>query len=255
MSESVPDVESLIPFRVTSKMYRLQTCKDAVSSDKMDFICKFILEKGIWEPYVNSVAFKLVYDAPTSSKNKSLVIDVGAHIGVYSVVAAAAGAKRVVAFESQDLYYGALQETIASNRFKRTITPHKKQVVERGFESDTRVSIDAFIGDEKVLLLKVDVGGGHEAGVLLGASHALANNQIQYVLMQLSSGFNMDVTKRVLGMLMETHHVFTLEDGYTVLNAHHELFPFQLPEVFPETLDAFLEQAQTKETILLAWSD
>jgi len=59
-----------------------------------------------------------------------IVIDIGANIGVFSVYAAAMGAKKVFSYEPTNEAYEVLLRNISSNRFEDIIIPYRLAVTE-----------------------------------------------------------------------------------------------------------------------------
>lgn len=60
-----------------------------------------------------------------------LVIDIGAHVGAVSLVAAKKGAKKVIAYEADSRNYQCLCENIRINNFEKVITAHHLAVASR----------------------------------------------------------------------------------------------------------------------------
>ena len=76
---------------------------DSVVSEKL-------LTEGVWEPYVTRIFEKY-------TKGKNLVLDIGAHIGYYSLVGSLRVGKqgRVIAFEPSEYNAGLLRKTLGEN--------------------------------------------------------------------------------------------------------------------------------------------
>lgn len=132
----------------------------------------------------------------------SVVLDIGAHIGYYSVLAAqAVGSEgRVFAFEPGPDNFEILERNIAINAF-RNVQPFRQAVSNKGglrpfvlsepsdrqgfyphpFASTVQtclvecVTVDSFLGNRPVDVVKIDVEGG-EISVLEGMQQTLARN-------------------------------------------------------------------------------
>jgi len=79
--------------------------------DIMDsVVSERLLDEGVWEPYVTQVFEKY-------ARGKNLVLDIGAHIGYYSLVGSLRVGKqgRVIAFEPSEYNAGLLRKTLGEN--------------------------------------------------------------------------------------------------------------------------------------------
>jgi len=98
-----------------------------------------------------------------------LVIDIGAHVGEVSLVAAKKGAKQVIAYEASSRNYLCLCENIRMNNFVDVITPHHLAVASvtgekrRMFAREINLSgADTFYGTSSRLLEEVETIGFKE---------------------------------------------------------------------------------------------
>lgn len=147
----------------------------------------------------------------------SVLYDVGANVGAYSLVAAAAGGpgSRIIAFEASPFTFASLCGNILLNDFTERITPLQLLLTERAGvrsfvlgstiageashpgEMMGRPGLDlaAIPLDEAVRLfdlpeathLKIDVDGGEDA-VLDGAAATLRSPTLKHVLIEVESG-------------------------------------------------------------------
>lgn len=139
-----------------------------------------------------------------------VVWDIGANVGGYALIAAAAGAPRVVAVEPSPANYAALWENVLLNGLEKVITPLPVVLAERTSLAlldvgDTRAGATHRLGptgsgvlgfalDDLLerfelpppTLLKVDVDGA-EADVLAGAVHTLARADLRSVLIEVET--------------------------------------------------------------------
>jgi FkbM family methyltransferase len=81
-----------------------------------------IVVKEIWRENVYQVFHGHFEDTA------SVVVDIGANIGAFSVFAAALGAQTVHAFEPDPLNFEVLQTNIANNRLGDIIQPHQQAI-------------------------------------------------------------------------------------------------------------------------------
>jgi FkbM family methyltransferase len=89
-------------------------------------LTEIAMTSGVWEPYVKAILDKEV-------KNDSVVVDVGAYIGVYAIYLAKRVSK-VIAFEPHPKTFEMLDKSIKLNQlhnvlvFKKTVDDSKKKV-------------------------------------------------------------------------------------------------------------------------------
>ena len=147
----------------------------------------------------------------------SVLYDIGANVGAYSLVAAATGGSgsRVIAIEASPFTFASLCANVLLNDFSGRITPLQLLLTERAGvrsfvlgstiageashpgESDGRPGLDlaAIPLDEAVRLLdlpkathlKIDVDGGEDA-VLDGAGATLHSPTLEHVVIEVESG-------------------------------------------------------------------
>jgi len=154
-----------------------------------------LLTQGTWEAFKTELFKKCIRSGMT-------VVDVGAHVGLYSLVAAAlVGPEgRVYAFEPEPQNYDLLQKNIKANGFTNVI-PLRKVVQDRPGTAKLylhperselhsvrklrkgakaivveAISLDDFWGGQRVDIVKIDVEGA-EMAVLEGMQRIISENQ------------------------------------------------------------------------------
>ena len=164
-----------------------------------------------WDPFL----WTLLTHVLTARQHPQLVVDVGANLGYFSLMAAALG-HAVVAFEPMGRNAAKLQASIARNRgFVDKITLYQNAVASRadeivsltathasnqgngqmryqpsfaggvyGIDYAKTVRLDDVI-DEDVLFIKIDVEG-LEAEVLNGASNLLCRHIVRFIVIEFS---------------------------------------------------------------------
>jgi len=176
-------------------------------------------EKGI-DTLGGSLLFGNGYEVQTTRLFKSLltedanVVDVGAHIGYYTIIAAnKSKSGKVWAFEPEPNNYEALVENIKLNKAVNVKTFQKAVGKENGrsplfvpgtFSGECSlvhksnrpnkvvdvevVALDSILAGEKIDIIKIDVEGG-EIGVLLGAKELIRSNPAIKIFAELSQSW------------------------------------------------------------------
>ncbi len=155
---------------------------------KLKFKCNSVMDLQIF----NELLVRNQYDVNESNVKNKVIVDAGASTGMFSVMCAVLGAKKVYAFEPVKSTFQELEDNIRGNGFEKVIVPVGKAVGDKNFatlisyseDGNTGASIcliknqqmtqeidvvrlDDFLKGEKVDLVKMDVEG-YEENVLLG---------------------------------------------------------------------------------------
>jgi len=137
------------------------------------------------------------YDISKRNIKGKVVVDAGANIGIFSLMAAALGAKKVYAFEPVKETYELLKQNVKLNELENVIVPVNKALgnqnssaeisyrgvgdvgasieLNRGAMKTQKieiVSLDDFLKNEDVGFIKMDVEG-YEEKALLGARETI----------------------------------------------------------------------------------
>lgn len=161
-----------------------------------------LLEEGEWEPDEMHVFVPLL-------KEKKVVFDVGANIGVYSLVACSKGCE-VHAFEPNPRAFGFLSKSVAANGFTATLNQSAlsdKQGLDslyvpsgaNGGLASLKVRngepspvpstmLDAYVDEkhiEEIELMKIDAEGAEEA-IIEGAALTIARGAVRNIIMEMS---------------------------------------------------------------------
>ena len=170
---------------------------------------------GVWDKFIFHMFEDILKGAPQLNDKVQLVVDVGANIGYFSLVAASKGFQ-VISFEPTHYNIEHFVNSIKRNRLERKITIYnnavsnghnwvvfkatskqnagnfqghisdeakrKKPLGTLGKDYAASVTMDDIL-NEDVLLMKIDVEN-HEAFVLDGAKHLFCNNIVQHVILE-----------------------------------------------------------------------
>ncbi len=177
---------------ITINNYKMRVSQE---SGKGGWIGANMLIKGSYEPQTTHIFNQVLKEGMVS-------VDVGAHIGYYTLLASSLVGKsgKVFAFEPEPQNFGALLGNITLNGFWN-IRPYQKAIFSHagkmplyigthsGMHSLFRVkdtteesvvvdmvSLDGFLGQKKVDLVKVDTQGA-ELGVLLGMQKLIKRSE------------------------------------------------------------------------------
>jgi FkbM family methyltransferase len=157
---------------------------------------------GLYEE--SSMHFLIRYLKPEDS-----FVDVGANVGIYTVLAAGAAGARVHAFEPASAAYEALTQNVVLNALGRRVTLHRNGAGEHAgmahiaitrkgssrivdadagktLEQIAIVSLDEALGNDMPAVVKIDLEG-YEEQVLLGAHHVLSSPQTDVVIVEATS--------------------------------------------------------------------
>jgi FkbM family methyltransferase len=154
---------------------------------------------GLYEE--SSMHFLIRYLKPQDS-----FADVGANVGIYTVLAAGVAGARVHAFEPFSAAYEALAQNVALNALESRATLHRQGVgasagtafvttIHKGanrivdadagdaVEKTEIVTLDDALGDDVPAAIKIDVEG-YEEQVLMGAQQVLSSPQCNAVIVE-----------------------------------------------------------------------
>lgn len=169
----------------------------------------WIEKDGYWESFVSyKVAnyFEIVKPA--------VCVDVGAHVGYYSLLFLWLGAKVVYAFEPNPVSFSALEETIRINNLYQRLIPHNLAVLDNNYDAVfledmfgipnsyisnfgkyvvSSVSLDKFFyGKEYPDFVKIDAEGSEEK-IISGMDRILKANHRLCLVVELAKGRGYDV--------------------------------------------------------------
>lgn len=173
--------------------------------DKMDtVISDKLINEGIWEPGSTKI-FK------DYAKKSRLIVDVGANIGYYTLIAAEFMKKngKVVAFEPSNVNYCLLSKTVNENDLKNVVLVKKAvgdtssidylysgdknfgdRKMYKASLNDSREKVEVvtldnyFIGDEQIDMLKIDIEG-YEVKAFKGAKKLFEKRKVKVIISEL----------------------------------------------------------------------
>lgn len=162
-----------------------------------DLLSHEIRKIGVWEP----VQTELFLEILAKLKSSDEVVDVGAHIGYYTIIAASKGFN-VHAFEPQNIYHKTLQTNVQGNNLGKKVSAVKSYVSNYNQNKDNSVTVTLdhyFEHPSKIGLLKINVLG-HEPEVIAGAKNLLAHKDIDAIIIHVYPNFRED-KEAYIGMI------------------------------------------------------
>jgi hypothetical protein len=147
-----------------------------------DLICRSIRGDIGWD--------KDVLELFSKCANVGTVIDVGAHIGLYTAIASVFGASRVIAIERSPMYFKSLQQT-ARMYPQADIVPILRVA---GSEFPALVIDDILQSSVHIQCLKIDVSG-NECDVLLGCRKLIQSGRVNHIFMNVVIRSYPDITQ------------------------------------------------------------
>lgn len=198
--------------RLTRKIYYLfrkpyvMLGKNKIYINKMDtVVSEMLMNKGVWEPFVTEIFKRYL-------KRSKLVLDVGANIGYYTLIAAREmkSKGKVISFEPATSNIKLIEKNVRENGFTNVLIEKKAVGVKKGRNyiylnshnyGDNRtykpggrwvrekietVALDDYFSKTKDLidLLKIDIQGS-ELAAMLGARKLLKNKRIKVIISEL----------------------------------------------------------------------
>ena len=226
-----------------------------------------------WDPYVWNLFVRILADAGPDN----LVVDVGANLGYFSLMAASMG-QRVVSFEPMNRNAAKFQSSILRNHFQDRINLHQNAV---SYESSGTVTLDAthhtnqgngkieeeavavgllkqkegiygqdyvetirlddvlLLRNNNILLMKIDVEG-FESAVLDGAKSLICWNVVRFITIEFSPQTRESKNCNALRMLQLFDAI-----GYAISDINRadspRLSPLQLNQYPPNILFRLLD--------------
>lgn len=156
---------------------------------------------GCGSETIRQVFFCNQYNITEKNVRNKIVVDAGANVGVFSLVAALYGCKKAYAFEPIESSCELLKENIRVNNMEDVIIPVNKALGEKNFSTSMKyngkgtvsaslkyegkngndqavdvISIDSFFKGRRVDFIKIDTEG-YEGEILLGAKETIKNHK------------------------------------------------------------------------------
>ncbi len=190
-----------------------------------DLVSHVLRRDHCWEPYQTEVTIELL-----KTLQPSIFLDIGAHIGYYSLIAAAYGWS-VESYEMNPLYFKILDDNIQDNNFKELITSHKIRVAPEH-------TIDSIINGRKIGIIKIDVEGA-EPEIIQGLQKSLANQLVDSLIIEISPKFRDHETliKLIQNIQSYGYNYYDLglsPQRHLDMHTHHlqQLPPFDIADIY-----------------------
>ncbi|XP_024390896.1 uncharacterized protein [Physcomitrium patens] len=208
-------------------------------------ICDKVRNLGYWSP-VESMIFHTVLKRHGCRGGRNLVIDIGAHVGYFSLIAASYGC-RVKSFEPNSVALRYLNLSRALNNYdqinlfqkgvgqadtkamyKQTDTWALNGFLRRRLLETVEVTRLDSIVDEDVLLMKIDTEG-YEVNVFAGAKNLLSEHRVHHILAEVKQAGSPS-KRELLYTIAKTGqftHVYNWDEVITPLSVPLDQFTLQ----------------------------
>lgn len=182
------------------------------------------------------------------NSNNIIFIDIGANVGIYSMLASALNFKKIFAFEPNTFVFGNLYKNIKLNSLRVTLENKavgskltkvniSKNLNDQNFVTNTKklnieteevecVTIDSLNFFDENLFIKIDVEG-YEYEVLKGLTNTFFKNKNIIILIELNK--NHSNTKNIFNFLKNNNFV---NFGYKVME--NQIYLKKYPNLFNE---------------------
>ena len=175
--------------------------------DENDLISGELIKNNIWEQDITKNYIEIL----KTLNEDDLILDIGANLGYYSLIAASYN-YNVLAFEPFEENYNKFESSILLNSFHNKIKIYKNIVSEKSHEKKSlkvvpgpiinygcikveeekgdieTIALDDFNINKNIGILKIDVEG-HEYHVIQGCKNLIINNQVKNIIIEFSPKF------------------------------------------------------------------
>lgn len=159
-------------FNMTTLVGKLGTWSSGDLTPENDLVSHCLRRDGCWEPYQTEVTIELLKKLRTR-----VFIDVGAHLGYYSLIAASYGWE-VKSFEMNSMYHSVFLQNINECSFGENLTTNLSRV-------GTQTKLDDVISGELIGLIKIDVEGS-EPDVMKSLAVSLEKQLVDVIIIEIS---------------------------------------------------------------------
>lgn len=159
-------------FNMTTLVGKLGIWRSGDLTPENDLVSHCLRRDGCWEPYQTEVTIELL-----KKLRARIFIDVGAHLGYYSLIAASYGWE-VKSFEMNSMYYSMFLQNINECSFGGNLTTNLSRV-------GTQTKLDDVISGKLIGLIKIDVEGS-EPEVIKSLVVSLEKQLIGAIIIEIS---------------------------------------------------------------------
>ena len=143
----------------------------------LDIISKCLVVDKCWEPFQTEITTEIF------KKYDGIFIDVGSHLGYYSILASVMN-KEVISIDQSNIFINLFKQTINNNNLKNINT--------RNILINDNTKIEDVIGDlnfNKISLIKIDIEGYESQAIELFEQH-IKNKIVSNIILEISPKFN-----------------------------------------------------------------
>lgn len=161
-----------------------------------DVISKCLESKNnCWEPYQTEITKEIL------KNGNNIFIDVGTHLGYYSLIASSLG-NNVIGIDCSDIYIDLFKKNIDLNNLKNIKI--LKNMVDSNFSLDTIIDVNT-----KIKLIKCDIEG-YEIEFVKSIQTRLENKTIENLILEISPTKRNEYNETIKSIFYLGYHVYDI---------------------------------------------
>ena len=231
MKTKFTDVKFLEDKTILVKVFDYDQHKEGEKS--RDIICRCLENDRVWEPFQTEITTEIL------KSTNGIFVDVGCHIGYYSILASLLG-KKSLSFDLDYDYLNLFESTKDLNNLNNITIFNQK--VDKNFDSKN------IINDQKICLLKIDARGS-EAEILT----KFLDFKIPYIVAEISPKFNNTypkICKKMIDLNYRIYDIGLSPQRKLKFNTDH-LDNLEKLEIDYQNLDSYISNIKYGQTNFL----
>lgn len=231
MKNKFTDVKFLENKTILVKVYDYDQHKEGEKG--RDIICKCLENDRVWEPFQTEITTEIL------KSMDGIFVDIGCHIGYYSILASLLG-KKSLSFDLDYDYLNLFESTKDLNNLNNIRIFNQKV--------DKKINTKNIIGDQKISLLKIDT-----EGLELEIVTKFLDFQIPYIIAEISPKFNNtypNLCKKMMYLNYKIYDIGLSPQRKLKFNTNH-LDNIQNLEIDYQNLDSYISNIEYGQTNFL----